>query len=296
MSHPFEEVVIIYNPNSTGRGKENAFKLRDDLQETGYEVPVKMYATEHAGHAETIAQEYAKSTKNILLISSSGDGGYHEMINGILSSSATNITAGLIPSGNANDHYRTLFDDKRDLAEAIIAGKRRSIDTIKVSSTIDGAPWSRYAHSYAGIGLTPAVGQELTKTDLNLLNEKWLVIKYLFKYTHATIRVNGKKKRYSSLIFSNINRMSKVLKLSESSSVEDGKFEISSIKYRSKLHTLLLLVKSATFGLEELGSYNSFDFQTTKRLLIQLDGEVYRLDKKSGVSVECTPSQLKTIL
>lgn len=295
MSHSFEEVIIIYNPNSTGSGKENAFKLKDNLEEAGYEVPVKTHATEHAGHAETIAQEYAKSSKNTLLISSSGDGGYHEMINGILSSSAASITAAVLPSGNANDHYHALFDDDHDIIEAIIAGKVRTIDVLKVSSTVDGTPWLRYAHSYAGIGLTPAVGQELTRTDLNFLNEKWLVLKYLFRYTHATIRVRDEKRRYSSLTFSNINRMSKVLKLSESSSLGDGKFEVSAIRYRSKLYAILLLLKSATFGLEEIDSYARYEFHTTRRLPLQLDGEVYRVDKKRKVTVECVPGGLKTL-
>ena len=296
MSNAFDEVVIIYNPNSTGSSKNNALSLKDDLEKAEFQAPIKMYATTHAGHAEEIAQEYAASTKKILLISSSGDGGYHEMINGIIASSAVNITAGLIPSGNANDHYHALFGDKHNLVTSIVAGKVRTVDVIKVSSTIRNKPWSRYAHSYAGIGLTSAVGKKLTETNLNLLNEKWLVIKYLFTYTHATIKIDGRKRRYSSLVFSNIDRMSKVLKLSQSSSINDGKFEISSIKYRSKLYTMLLLIKSATFGVEELGSYDRYNFETTKRLLIQLDGEVYRLDRRSEVKVESVSGQLKTLL
>lgn len=294
MKHTFDEIVIIYNPNSTGNGKANAMTLKKQLKKSGYASAITMRETESAGHAEDIAIEYTKLKKSVLLISSSGDGGYHELINGVVESGATNVTTGVLPSGNANDHYNALAGD--NLAERIVAGKTRKIDVIKITSTINGKPWSRYAHSYAGVGLSPVVGQQLTQTDLNMFNEKWLVLKYLFKYTHATIRIKGKRKRYSSLVFSNIDHMSKILKLAKNSSIDDGKFEISAIKYRSKLYAIALLIKSAAVGLEEIGSYKTYSFKTIRPLLIQLDGEVYKLDRNSDVKVDSVAKILKTVL
>lgn len=291
----FDEIVIIYNPNSTGDGQSNAEKLRDDIAKIDAAVPVTLRGTEHAGHAEEMAHEYAKSDARFALISSSGDGGYHELINGVIDSSATNITVGLLPSGNANDHYNAVAHES-DIVENYISGDSRMIDVLKVSGSVDGKPWVRYAHSYAGIGLSPTIGKQLTKSNLNIFNEKWLVAKYLFTYTHATVRIDGIKKRFSSLVFSNIDQMSKVLKLSQSSQIDDGKFEISAITYRTKFHVLWMLLKSATVGLEERGSFEIYSFQTTKRLLIQLDGEVYTLDADSDVTVECIPRSLRTLL
>lgn len=292
---PFDEIVIIYNPNSTGNGKANAEKFRDDVVKTGSTILVTLRETQHAGHAEEIAAEYANLSNRYVLLSSSGDGGYHEMVNGIINSSATNIVAGLLPSGNANDHFNAVADED-SIIDNCVSGSSRSIDVIKISGVIDGKPWVRYAHSYAGIGLSPTIGKQLTKSNLNVLNEKWLVAKYLFKYTHATVRIDGVKKRFSSLVFSNIDQMSKVLKLSQDSSINDGKFEISAIPYRTKFHVLWMLLKSATVGLEELGSYDTYSFQATKRLLIQLDGEVYTLDANTDVTVECISGSLKTVL
>ena len=294
MSHTFEQIIIIYNPNSTGDGKANAELLRDNLNANGSNVPVTLRQTTHAGHAEEMAVEYAKSSKQMLPISSSGDGGYHELVNGILHSSSTNCTVGVLPSGNPNDHFTAI--NEHDVAENIINGRVGTLDGIKILATIDGRPWTRYAHSYAGIGLSPTIGQQLTKAKLNWFNEKLLLAKYLFKYTHATINIDGKKKRYSSLIFSTIDQMSKVVKLAKSGSIDDGKFEISSIGYRSKLEVIVLLIKSATFGLEELGSYDSYTFNTIKPLLIQLDGEIYRIDGNSQVDVSCVKKRLPTII
>ncbi len=296
MSTPYDEIIVIYNPNSTGDGKKNAEDLIAQLEHKKIATKITVRETTHAGHAEEMAIDYAKSDMSFLLISSSGDGGYHELINGVLSSGATNITVGLLPSGNANDHFTALSDDKTDLAGAIASGSTRYIDVIRVSSTIKGIPWERYAHSYVGIGLSPTIGRELTKATLNAFNEKLLLLKYMFEYTHATVRIDGKKQRYSSLVFSNIDQMSKVIKLAKSGSVDDGKFEINAIAYKSKLIIIGLLIKSATFGLEEKGSYSEYAFETIKKLLIQLDGEVYTIDSKSAVRVESVTGRLKTIL
>lgn len=291
----FDEIVIIYNPNSTGDGKKNAEKLQHDIGLHDSNLLVTLRQTDHAGHAEQMAHDYASLDKRYALISSSGDGGYHELVNGVIASGSTNVTVGLLPSGNANDHYNAVIEDS-NIVDNCINANSRTIDVIKVSSTVNGEPWVRYAHSYAGIGLSPTIGKQLTKSNLNIFNEKWLVAKYLFTYTHATVRIDGIKKRFSSLVFSNIDQMSKVLKLSQSSQIDDGKFEISAISYRTKFHVIWMLLKSATFGLEELGSFQSYSFQTTKRLLIQLDGEVYTLDADSNVTVECISHPLHTIL
>lgn len=293
----FDEVIIIYNPNSTGDSKKNAVELRTELQQAKFPVKVTLRETTHAGHAEEMAHEYAKRKQQLLLVSSSGDGGYHELVNGVVASGSSNITLGLLPSGNANDHYSALADTDDDaVVAAIMSGDTRLIDAIEVTSTVQGKPWVRYAHSYAGIGLSPTIGRQLTKAKLNVVNEKFLLLKYFFAYTHATIRRDGSKKRYSSLVFSNIDQMSKVIKLSKSGSVDDGKFEVSAVKYQSKLYLLLLLIKSATFGVEEEGSYSEYAFETTRKILMQLDGEVYKLDAKSKVRVASLSRAIKTIL
>lgn len=297
MISSFDEVVVIYNPNSTGDGKKNAEELRNALEQAKFRAKVTLRETTHAGHAEEMAYEYAKQNSELLLVSSSGDGGYHELINGVIESGVSHITVGLLPSGNANDHYSALADTGDDaVVAAIVSGKTRKIDAIKVTSTVQGKLWVRFAHSYAGLGLSPTIGRQLTKAKLNAVNEKFLLLKYFFAYTHATIRRGGNKERYSSLVFSNINQMSKVIKLAKSGSVDDGKFEVSAVKYRPKLYVLLLLIKSATFGVEEEGSYNIYTFETTKKLLMQLDGEIYKLDAKSEVTVTSAPRVIKTIV
>ena len=293
MSRTFRKILIIYNPKSTGDGEKNAQRLYDDLRQANCQADIRLVQTIHAGHAEEIAEEHADTTDLTLLVSSSGDGGYHELINGVIASANEQLVTAVLPSGNANDHHRAA--GSKNIVTSIVAGDFKLIDAIKISSKIDGRDWSRYAHSYIGFGLTPVVGKQLTKADLNFFNEKVLLLKYLFRYTHVSIWRKGVRRRLSSLVFSNISQMSKIIKIAKAGAIDDGKFEISAIVYRSKLRVLLALIKSTTFGLEEQGSYKEYEFDTIKKTPVQLDGEVYTIDKRSSIYIESAKGVLQTL-
>jgi diacylglycerol kinase (ATP) len=285
-------VVIIYNPNSTGDSKANALQLAKELR--CLEVSVTTKPTDFAGHAEQIAAEYAKSKQPIVLVSSSGDGGYHEVINGALAGGQGKLVVGVLPSGNANDHFSELGGDS--LARAIKDHAFQAIDTIKVSATVNGQPWVRYAHSYAGIGVTAKAAKRLTEDRPNALTEKWIVIQSLLSFRYVKIRHDRDTKRYSSILFGNISRMSKILKLSEDSSVTDGKIEMSAIRFRSKFRLIMYLLSAATVGLKQSVPIKKFHFITTHRLPLQLDGESYIVDAHSKVTVEAAKQNLRCVL
>lgn len=286
------KTIILYNPNSTGPSKANALALAKQLRAADITVQVK--ETTHAGHAGELAQGYAKSKEEIALLSSSGDGGYHELINGALSVPNSKLIVGVIPSGNANDHYTALGSD--DLAEAIIARRVSRIDTIKLTGTQKGRPFVKYAHSYIGIGVTAIAARRLTEERPGVMTEKWIVLHSLVSFRSVKIKENGKNHRYSSLIFSNIPFMSKVIKLAQQSSVTDGKFEVTPIRFRSKLRLLLYLVTAATVGLHHGISRKLYRFRTIRPLDVQIDGEVYKLDGNSVVSIEAQKQNLLCIL
>jgi len=286
------KVVIIYNPNSTGDSKKNAKNLAKELRT--YNVPVETLETTHAGHGEEIAADYATKKEEIILISSSGDGGYHEVVNGALTSKKSKLIVGVLASGNANDHESALGSGK--LAESIRDKKFRSIDTIKVSAKIKGKKWERYAHSYVGIGVTAVAAKRLTEDRPNLLTEKWIVAHSLFSFNYAKLKVNGDNQRYSSIIFGNIDRMSKVMTLSEGASVTDGKFEMSSIRFRSKLQLLFYLLTAATKGLKDSKSMKKFTCVTVRPLPIQLDGEVYTIGAGSKIKITSVKQNLHCVI
>ena len=76
--YPFDRVVLIFNPNSTGNASGLAAELRDELARRRPDLPVMLQQTEHAGHARDLARD-AALTGCPLLVSVSGDGGYNEV-------------------------------------------------------------------------------------------------------------------------------------------------------------------------------------------------------------------------
>ena len=286
------KVVIIYNPNSTGDSEANAKQLARELREKNIDVSTRR--TTHAGHGEEIAERYAKKDEKVILISSSGDGGYHEVANGALAHESKNFIVGVLPSGNANDHYTAIGSGS--LANSIAKKKFTHIDTIKVTATVNGKPWIRYAHSYVGIGVTAVAADRLTKERPTVLTEKWIAFRSLTSFRSVRLRVDGKKKRYSSLLFGNIDRMSKVITFSDHTSVRDGKFEISFIRFHSKLRLIGYLVSAALIGLKQTPSIKRFECITTAATPIQLDGEVYTIDSGSNLTIESVKQNLHCVL
>ncbi len=287
------KVVIIYNPNSTGDSADNAKKLARDLKSAGMSASLR--GTTHPGHGEEIAARYAKKNEPIILISSSGDGGYHEVVNGALSQEKSQLIVGVLPSGNANDHYTAIGSGS--LADSIKKQEFRRIDTIKVTAKSNGKPLVRYAHSYGGIGVTAAAAHRLTIERPNIYTEKWIVLHSLFSFRSVKIKEHGYSRHYSSLLFNNTDTMSKVIKLSDKASVIDGKFEMSRIRFRSKVRLLVYLLTAAALGLRRTESLQKYEFETTNHSLpIQLDGEVFVIDKHTKVTIESVQQNLHCVL
>lgn len=285
-----KQITIIYNPNSTGDGKKNAEQFQQDIAALS-QIPVTLQPTDYAGHAEELVAHIAKKP-NAMIVSSSGDGGYHEVVNGILRhKDSGSITSGLLPSGNANDHYHAVH--RGNTIKRIIKNDVSTIDVIKVTV----GDWSRYAHSYAGIGLTPHIGEKLTQSKLNPFNEVWLTIRYFFSARPVKIRVNNKTKRYDSLVFSNIKRMSKYMTLSEKAKITDGKFEVTGSRAGSASKLIKHLFKASTAGLtDEAIQVSEYSFTSLRPIALQLDGEVFHFKSGATVEISIVPKALRCII
>jgi diacylglycerol kinase family enzyme len=286
-----KQIIIIYNPNSTGDGKTNAEALQARLVRTS-SLTVTLQPTDFAGHAEEIARDLAIDDET-MIISSSGDGGYHEVINGILSHDniPNKAIAGLLPSGNANDHYNAVHTG--DLVERIVQNDIKQIDALKVTI----GDLTRYAHSYIGIGLTPHIGEQLTQAKLNPFNEVWLTIRYYFSLRPVKIRTDNAIHRYDSLVFSNIERMSKYLTLSTKAKVDDGLFEVTGSRAGGAGKLMKHLFKASTSGLtDEAKHVDRYTFTSLRPLALQLDGEVFHFDAQSKVTISVASKALNCII
>lgn len=292
----YSTIAVIYNPNSTGPGEALAKEFEAELNERLPRQKVELIKTKHAGHGEELAYSIAKKSKNPLIISSSGDGGYNEVVNGAMKAQLEgfNPTTGLLPAGNANDHYVNLHT--KSIIDQIVKNQTKKIDLLKLKSVADGKPIERYAHSYIGFGLTPQIGNELNKKKLNPINEVWIVAKSLFTIKPVQLVINKRARWYESIIFSNVDVMSKYLKISKPSSMTDGKFEVTIFKRRSKLTLILLLLRTSTVGAKEDKKASTFSLKTIRKTHVQTDGEIILLNKKADVLITCEKQILNCVI
>lgn len=270
--------------------------LQSELAESLPDVQITLLPTKRAGHAVELAYNFAREHSNPLIISASGDGGYNEIINGALkaqSEGAKPICA-VLPSGNANDHARTMHD--KPLSELIKDNVTTELDVLQVTAReASGKETGRYAHSYLGIGLTPTVAVELNKHTLNSLKEAWIITKTFWNLRPVTILTNDKKLELDSLICSTIPEMAKVLTISENARPRDGLFEVTMFKHNKKLKLVLRLIKGIFKHLGAQQRTDKFVFTALMPTPMQLDGEVMELTKNTEVTVQISDQPLRSI-
>lgn len=292
----YSSIDIIFNPNSTGPSSKYAKSIQKKLKRLYPDISVKTRCTERAGHAKDIAYECAKSSKNPLIISSSGDGGYNEVINGAIKAQLEGArpTCAVLAAGNANDHSRTL--QNIPLYDAIRKGDEKSLDLLKVTLTNPSKKKVIYAHSYIGLGLTSVVAGELNKFDLNALRELLIVLRTFHKNRPFKIKRGAKILKLDSLLFTNIGQMAKVLTIAKNARADDGLFEVVMFPHSHKVRLLHKLAKASFTGLEHDKQFKKYKFKVLKKMPVQLDGEVHIIDKGSTVSIESEHKILRTII
>lgn len=290
----FSIIRIIYNPKSTGDSKKMALTLSRQLRKELDGTDIKCLPTEYAGHARVLACEIAKHNNRPLIISSSGDGGYNEVVNGVMKSGNKQAVCAVLPAGNANDHSRTM--QKKPLLEEILKGKVTRLDLIEVTVKSEGGTLKRYAHSYAGLGITPAVGLELNKHELNKFNELVLALKTFGKFKPFEITRRGNILKLDSLLFGNINQMAKVLTIAPKNKPADGLFEVVMFKSGPKTKLIKRLAKAAIKNLETVKRQRVYKFEIVKKLPMQLDGEIIKLPVGAAVTVKSAHKALATII
>lgn len=292
-SRRFESITIIYNPNSTGDAPKLAEELRDELVTLLPDNPnIRLQPTERAGHAIELARE-AASGGNALVVSVSGDGGYNEVVNGVMASGSEDAVSAVLAAGNANDHSRVTA--RKPLAEAIAEGTVRRIDLLRITAGAGSEPV--HAHSYIGFGLTPIMAIDLEKGSKGAMKEMFSVVRTFSKFKPFEIRQNdGVKRKFDSLVFANISQMAKYATLSEADDhPADGKFEVITFPHMSKWRILLRAVRATTKGLGDQPSMERYVFSTLKPIPYQIDGEVKSADAGTAVTIESVPRALQII-
>jgi len=292
--HPFDRVILIFNPASTGNASGLAAELRAELQRRQPDLPVTLQPTEHAGHARDLARD-AASMGRPLLVSVSGDGGYNEVVEGTMQAGNDAAVCAVLPAGNANDHRRATRE--QPLADAIVSGSVTRIDLLRL--TVDGSsPTTRYAHSYIGLGLTPFVAVDLEKGGKGSLKEALTIMRAFARFRPFEIQLqSGSRQRFDSIVFANISQMAKVASVSEDDGrPDDGQFEVITVEHAAKWRLLGTALKAALRGLGPQPSVREYRFTNVKPMPIQVDGEVMNLGAGAAVRIDIAHKVMQTVL
>lgn len=291
----YQLAAILYNPKSTGDSERLARKFAKRLERAKIADEVRVVATKYRSHAEELVGELSAKYSPLYIVSSSGDGGYNEVVNGAMRSLGNDhrIVTGLLPSGNANDHYKSVH--KPYVIRQLRTNKPREVDVLQINTVIKGRDWQRFAHSYIGFGISSSIGKALNEIELTPAKEIIVTAKAFLEFEAFEAKVDGKKQLFQSILVSNVGKMSKYLKISKHARVNDGKFEVITAT-ADKAKLISTLVKSATVGVSHEKQTSSITFQAVSVLPVQLDGEVFTIDAGARVRVSIAKQKLRCII
>ncbi|ALE85580.1 diacylglycerol/lipid kinase family protein [Pseudonocardia sp. HH130629-09] len=291
MAEPIDSVLVVFNPGSTGDADVLAEKLRDELHAARPELSVRLVPTEYAGHARVIARDAASAGGRPLIVSASGDGGYNEVVNGIMDVPGTAAAVAVLAAGNANDHDRVTAP--RPLAEAILDGRPEPMDLLEMHRDEDPP---RYAHSYIGFGLTPVVALQIEKGGKGSIREVITTVRAFWAFIPFEVEFSrGDRRRIDNLVFANIGEMAKVAELSATSRPDDGRFEVVLLEHRPKWKQLWVAARAAFAGLGRRPSTSDFRFTSCGPMPVQIDGEVDEVEAGTSIRIRCAAGALNVV-
>lgn len=169
------------------------------------------------------------------------------------------------------------------------------MDVLEVTARAKNFSLTTYAHSYVGLGVTPLAGDALNKQGKSLVSELRILFTTYAKFVPFPAEIDGRTREYNNIIFGNINEMAKVVKLHESVSLNDGKFEVIKMRHHSNIGMVLQLIYTAIFGVKKSRTTSEFTMKLPKKELVQLDGEIIKLPAGTTLTVRSIRSGIESL-
>jgi diacylglycerol kinase (ATP) len=289
----YAHIVIIFNPKSTGDSPQLARDFARNVRTRFPKTHVHLKETQHAGHAEALAYDATRQYDHLLLVSVSGDGGYNELINGMLRAHTTDGTplpaCALIPGGNANDHHSRVYT--RPLLEALEENAVQPLDVIKITAGNN----VRYAHSYVSLGLSAHIAHALQKQRPSRLREIVLGIQVMRHFRSFSIVYGEERRSFVNFVVGNIDLMGKYFHLSKGGKPNDGKLELWAVPAASKWRMVIHIIRALISGAPSPAQTQHLKFTTVKPLTFQYDGEIGHLPARTEVTVSCLHHTLRIV-
>lgn len=296
---PFARIIVVFNPDPQKTPVHAVWWLCAKLAECSPELSVELRATQHSGHGRDIAAHAARAAQPsgppILIVSVSGDGGYHDVVNGVMDVPGSNVVCTVLAAGNANDHRRST--GYVSLVDSILSGSVASMDLLKLTVTPASGPATvRYAHSYIGVGVTAAMAHGIEQAGKGQVRELLGVARTLPRLRPFRIeRADGCYAILDSLVLANVSKMAKYRTISDSADPADGRFEVIHSSHERRWQLALTTLRAVTVGLQEQESVERYAFLTREMLPLQLDGELIEVPADSELVVESAHQAVQVI-
>lgn len=283
-----KKCVVIYNPNSGKKNKNNFLKnYKNILEKSNYQIIT--YFTKYHGHASKIIESLDDNID--LVISVGGDGTFNEVVTGNFKRKNRLLLAH-IPLGTTNDIGSMYGYTKNPInnLNLLMNGVEKEIDIC----TINGSPFVYVA----GFGKFMNVPYETSRE----LKKKYGYLAYLIEGVKSfhnktnlydiTYEINGEVYRglYSFMIASNANRIAGINNFFKDIKLDDDKFEVLFCNLSSKRD----IVKSLYYlKMHDITKVPGFYFHKTNNLKITfndlpkkkwcIDGEKYENETNTFV-------------
>ncbi|MCF8234050.1 MAG: diacylglycerol kinase family lipid kinase [Bacteroidales bacterium] len=290
MTKPIKSILLVINPVSGGRDKEEVvLKISSFLDEN--KISYSIFKTTGKNDKERIRLEVDKQ-KPGALIAVGGDGTVNLAARSILEK---DIPLGIIPFGSANGIATELnIPTQPDHALNIITrGKTRKIDVLKINNKL--------SLHLSDFGLNANViyrFEQDHKRGFMAYARHYIQEMFSIKGTTYLIRLNGEEKKVkaSMLLIANASRYGTGVNINPQGKLDDGHFELIVIRsYKTKE----LIRKVIAFLKGKINHFELIERMQTSRAIIknparkrlQIDGEL--AGKPKVVEVEILKKKLE---
>ncbi len=277
-----------------GKGRAASFIPKIESLAKAKKVSYEIISTSRKGDGEEIARE-SVSNGFTHFISVGGDGTSHEIVNGLIGSSAV---LGVLPLGSGNDFPKSAgIPSDGDLAlRNIFSGDERLVDVGKLED--------EYFINGLGIGLDGAVSHRFKRLKRMRLRFGYLLAAVqealAFKAFQAKISVGEWSYEGSVLLTGASNGFSQGgFKLAPEAKIDDGELDFHAITDMSSMSRLAKIPKVLKGGHSRLSEVAikrgpSMEISLRRTVPAHMDGESFFLER--GVyRIEVIPKSLKIL-
>lgn len=174
-----------------------------------------------------------------LVVAVGGDGTVFEIINGLLESGNRRAALAIVPFGTGNDSARAAgIRNPADALRALLGGKWRNIDLIRISCQENGKPMVRHAMLFAAAGITSELLQETTPRLKRIFGERFAYVAGLLfalrRYSTPLMRITRDSETFHNrFVFacaSNGETFGGGMRIAPGALLDDGKLNVNLIQ------------------------------------------------------------------